>query len=283
LRRYMRDMALTKKIYSEFNKYPKNQRINILNKIISENLKTDGTTEGITELIRTTNYRESKHVEILLLAFNLSSLETARGYGGRFPFFIYKDESWEKEHIFATATVLSGEGEDLLKIICSEKEIESYKIYQNFLKKGSFENVTSADDIDFIDYEINIHSITNILNSKDADRQRQIDEFMKEEGFVVNLFVDDYMGNMALLPKKNNIIVSNKSFEKKSDEIIRMFKSSDFIPICTMNVFCNFYFNEIKDKISSRYWLYEKRVSYLMQMVESVSEYLEYKEVGTNE
>jgi len=285
LRRYMMDMALVRNIYLEFNKHPKNQRINILNKIIAEKLNIDGTAESITELIRAAKYSDSntKNVEIILLAFNLSSLEKAEGYGGRFPFFTYKNESWEKEHIFATETVLSGEGEELLEIICSDEEVKSYKLYQKFLQKGSFDNITSDDDdIDFKDYEINIDLIKHILNSKDENRQQQIDDLMKEDGLVVNLFAENCMGNMALLPKKNNIIVSNKPFDIKSDKIIQMFKNSDFIPICTMNVFCNFYFNDIKDKISSRYWLYEKRLSYIMQMVESVSEYLEYKEVDAN-
>ena len=79
------------------------------------------------------------------------------------------------------------------------------------------------------------------------------------------------MGNMALLTKSENISISNGSYKDKSGKIKKWFKEGEFIPICTMNVFSDFYSD---DDGYSIHWLYAKRLSYLNQMIKSVTKYL---------
>ena len=81
------------------------------------------------------------------------------------------------------------------------------------------------------------------------------------------------MGNIALLSEHDNISISNDSYKKKAEKIKKWFKDGEFIPICTMNVFSDFYSDY---ESYDRHWLYEKRLSYLKQMVEAVSNYLSY-------
>jgi len=88
------------------------------------------------------------------------------------------------------------------------------------------------------------------------------------------------MGNMALLTETDNISISNDSFYDKSAKITQWFKDGDFIPICTMNVFSDFYSD---DEGYSAHWLYTKRLSYLKQMIKSVCAYLFDSEGKKNE
>jgi hypothetical protein len=103
---------------------------------------------------------------------------------------------------------------------------------------------------------------------------------MKDGDVLKNILRDNHMGNMALLTGADNISISNDSFREKSTKIIQWFKDGDFIPICTMNVFCDFYSD---GESYSTHWLYSRRLSYLEQMVTSVSNYLFGRKVMENE
>jgi hypothetical protein len=276
-RRYRTDLEEMKAVFKTLQSCRKSKRVDCINKIILDKLQTSGTPEGIKGLIRTTNYAGGRKVEALLLAFNLATLEGARGYGGRFPFFTYKDEQWEKEHIFANNTVLAKEGKEgkeFLKTLTSDSEIRAYKNYRSFFQ-GSDLDVNEDDDgiIDFTVYDAKIDALNTVINDDDETVNQQIKEIPETD--LMDILRDNQMGNMALLPKRNNIIVSNKSFYDKAKEIKNMFKQGDFIPICTMNVFCDFYTDGdgVSDK-RGRHWLYEKRLAYIDQMIKSVSDYL---------
>jgi hypothetical protein len=208
--RYKTELRGMKEIYNILQNTPKCMRITEINKTICK--KLFGVSDHGKDFIRRLSYDSNPNVvESTLLGFNLATLENARGYGGRFPFFTFKNEAWQKEHIFASKTELADK--ELLKEIISDPEIRAYKDYQKILKMGN----TGGDNLDFSEYDKMILEIRNILdNQLDEERDRKIAELLAPDGPIIKYLSDPYMGNMALLTKTINIKVGNKPFDVKS-------------------------------------------------------------------
>ena len=267
--RYQEELKHMRLLYDILTTCNRKDREKLLNNEIAKTLlKTaePGSNE-LKKFITTRIYGENANdVKVILLAFNLSTLEGAKAYGGRFPFVIFDKQKWHREHIFAKNTALSGEDNDEKKLydaLVSENEMNSYDKY---LK------LTNRSDKKL--YEQTIEDINSIIDNQisGSDKDSLNTRLLKENGDILeNILRDDHMGNMALLTETHNISISNDSYKDKSREISKWFKKGDFIPICTMNVFSDFYSNY---ESYSFHWLYAKRLSYLIQMINSVNEYL---------
>jgi len=132
-------------------------------------------------------------------------------------------------------------------------------------------------------YEQTIKGINSIINNQvsDSEKENLNTRLLEKEGDILKYILrDNHMGNMALLPEAFNIKLRNASYKDKSGKIKEWFKEGEFIPICTMNVFSDFY-SEVESY--STHWLYEKRLSYLKQMIKSVNNYLFGAEDSKNE
>jgi hypothetical protein len=292
--RYRTELREMKNLYNLLASSPKKVRHLKVNELIWKQLASIDRLNpaDIKDLIRKAEYGNRRTVEAILIAFNLAALEGAKGYGGRFPFFTFKDEKWEKEHIFATNTVLSGEKKEFLEALISQSESDAYRNYQTFLQTGVFEDEQQAageseaksEQIPIPEYDELIGKINAAIQESGGQAKQMIEKLLEEDGDVIKFLTGNHIGNMALLTKQNNIIVSKKTFRDKSREIKKMFSRGSFIPISTMNVFCDFYsegetINESYDK----HWLYEKRVPYLKQMIAAVTKYLRLAEELPNE
>jgi len=278
--RYRTELNHMYPLYNKLTTCNKGDREKLLNIEIAKELldkKTDEPKrEDIEDLIKTITYdKNANDVKVILLAFNLSTLEGARAYGGRFPFGIFDREKWHREHIFATNTALSGEDNDekeLYDALVSENEMNSYKEYHELIKKPEMEL-----------YEKTIEEINSVINGQvlGSEKDSLNTSLLGEDGDILeNILRDNHMGNMSLLPESFNIIISNASYKDKSGKIKEWFKKGEFIPICTMNVFNDFYSD---DDSYSIHWLYAKRLSYLKQIIKSVNNYLFGDEDSKNE
>jgi len=284
--RYQRELACMYLLYDKLTTCDKKAREKFLNKYIAKELlnwetddsmSDDPKSDDIENFIKTRTYNENDNdVKVILLAFNLSTLEGAKAYGGRFPFNIFDKEKWNSEHIFATHTELSGEDDDekeLYDALVSENEMNSYEEYHKLINKPVKES-----------YEKTIEEINSIINGHVSGRDKDslnTKLLNKEDGDILaNILRDNHMGNMALLTARNNISISNDSYKDKSEKIKKWFMEGEFIPICTMNVFSDFYSD---DDGYSTHWLYAKRITYLNQMIKSVNNYLFGNETDNNE
>jgi len=277
-KRYQEELKQMRELYKILTECNKKEREKLLNKEIAKELlnNPEPKSDDIKNFITKTTYDDkSNNVKEILLAFNLSTLEEAKAYGGRFPFVIFDKEKWHKEHIFAKRTVLSDKENDVKKLydaLVSENEMKSYDEYLKLTNRS-----------DKYLYEQTIKDINSVINEQisGSDKDNLNTRLLKEDGdILVNILRDNHMGNMALLPGKENIIISSKSYKVKSGKISKRFKKGKFIPICTMNVFSDFYSDH---ESYSFHWLYEKRLSYLIQMIDSVKKYLFGNEDSENE
>jgi hypothetical protein len=274
--RYRRVLREFKELYMRIIKSLKTEYLNIINNHINKLLNAT-KSEDISNIICSTNYNDDHALESLLIAFNLAMLENAKAYGGRFPFNIYKNKKWEKEHIFASQTILSGmdrvNKDKLVDSLVSITEIEAFKNYNEFINGetiGLPKNYESLIEI--------IHEYKNNIDpKKNVDFEEKL---FGKDGLIINHLYDNNLGNMSLLVKKNNIQVSNHSFIEKSKIVRDKFRNGEFIPICTMNVYCDFY---DENPSIDEYWLYKKRLPYLKEMIDAITQYLYPKESDTNE
>ena len=266
--RYRTELRRMYSLYNKLTTHSKMDREKLLNMEIAERLlgKKEPKREDVENLIKTTTYGNAREVEAILLAFNLSTLEGAEAYGGRFPFYEFDGQKWHKEHIFATNTdLLSEDANELYAALVNVSETNAYDEYCG---------MTSSIVPDKVSYRRTINDINSIIyNQVSGDNKYKLNErlLMGDGDILENILRDDHMGNMALLIEFDNIHISRDSYKDKSKKIKERFKKGDFIPICTMNVFCDFY---SEDDSYSVHWLYAKRLSYLKQMIDSVNDYL---------
>jgi len=277
--RYQTQLSRIKPLYASIANCNKQEREKIVNKFILEALGVPcNGNDAIKNFIVHTTYDKDTAVEAILLAFNLNTLETAKSYG-RFPFDIFDKEDWQKEHIFATNTDISAEEvlntNELLSFIVSDTESKSFEEYHALIEETINE-----------DQQTTLNDIQSIINMQVPDEALKQKLLGKDGTVLKNILRDNHMGNMALLIKRDNIIVSNDSYFKKYEKIKQLFKTGRFIPICTMNVFSGFYHENEGTDMAGRYryhWLYEGRLAYLNEMLTSVTNYLQIPSGGANE
>jgi hypothetical protein len=280
---YQSEMRGMHDMYAGLQSARKSERIKIINEAISNHFISLCGKNNLKESLAGITYDGGREVESALIAFNLATLESAKGFGGRFPFEAYKKNNWEKEHIFASKTVIAGmdsaKREAFIEVLLSTEEEECFKKYHYFVNGGApddendYENFLASDKMP-PDYQIMKDRLNEIclLDKESNDYKIRIEELFEDGGVVMNYLNDNYMGNMSLLTKPDNIRVSNYSYLEKSKIVKNMFATGEFIPICTMNVFCDFYSEEPG---YNDHWLYGKRFPYIFQMFQMITRYLE--------
>lgn len=119
----------------------------------------------------------------------------------------------------------------------------------------------SDKDSEFLDLVISISCATII---------KKIDNYFKNE--YIKFLNDNSMGNMALLDRKTNgdPAIGNKPYNVKKNNIYDKMKKGIFIPLSTIFVFTDLY---IKDNGTKIQWLYESRLEYLKDIVDTIGKF----------
>jgi len=194
----------------------------------------------------------------------------------RFPFDLSKNTKWTLEHIhaqkakdFKTVTEVDEWAEDI-KQLKIEFQVESETSSKDF-------PIADFDDIlkELKELKINKNiSLTKGLGNK-------VTQLNKELKTYFNLHS---IKNMALLDGSTNSKLSNKSFNEKREEIIKIDKkkwgSDDkekkpFIPIGTKNVFMKY---TSTDVLQMNFWRAQDRIDYIKHIRTILSIYLPKKE-----
>jgi hypothetical protein len=82
----------------------------------------------------------------------------------------------------------------------------------------------------------------------------------------------DAIGNLALLARDDNSVLSNSVFEVKRRHLISLDRSGSYIPVCTRNVFLKYYTDEGTQQL--HFWGPGDRRGYLDAMYEVLGPYL---------
>jgi len=195
------------------------------------NIKEENKTKYIIELPFETKNRVQ--IRQLLLLFNVEYIvkqyikvkeEENSELFIRFPFELFKKESWDIEHIDSY----------------TENEITDYSTQIEWLKNAKI------DLADEIDKEVGLKIDKFIDNKKSGIQFIELKlAIMKMAGENENN--DDEknsFGNLTLLDAKTNRSYGNALFSTKRKKIIERETNGKFIPVCTKNVFLKYFDTE---------------------------------------
>jgi len=193
------------------------------------------------------------YVREILLLHNIQTMLNNKNETNRFPFYRYKKEFWDVEHIHAIATEVK---------VKQENQIEWLK--NNFIKTENHQD------------EDRNNQIEQIINS-----ENQIDE--NDFDYIIDYVLgeeDNSLQNLCLLDRGTNRSYKNDSFKEKRKKIIEREMEGTFIPICTKNIFMKYYSTTVKD---IEVWNETDRTSYFEKIQEVISQYLPQTTLAENE
>jgi len=198
----------------------------------------------VTEL----GYDDAKNVKNVLLLYNILTMLQNNKDNSKFPFDIYKNDSWDIEHITAIK-------EDMPKNN-KLQWLEDTLPYIDKSKAGSMELISSIKKFD---------ELTTNFEALFEKIIRHFDEDIEDEQI-------NHISNLALLDSETNRGYKNAVFPVKRKTIIERDKRGTFIPIGTKNVFLK-YFADYPPKIS--FWTKEDREKYEQDLYNILKDYLE--------
>lgn len=224
-------------------------------------IKKEGETKtGFIELINKKIEEEIKDIDLeqlkygdnrvrkLLLLHNVQTMLNNKNETSRFPFYRYKIERWDVEHIHAIASNVKVKEEDQAKWLKN-----------NFIKTDEPQKKNNFDKMCI--------QIEKIINSGKSTTK---ENFSKIIDFVLGK-EDNSLQNLCLLDSSTNRSYKNDSFKEKRRKIIERELEGTFIPICTKNVFMKYYTNDVK---SIEIWNEDDRNSYFNNIEEVTKKYL---------
>lgn len=221
-----------------------------------------------------------KIIKKILLLFNIQTILSSRKAEMRFPFFKYKTDKWDIEHVRSqTEKQISGNQRtdwavDVLSYFTglsgySEKNINGHteKELQNLFVANLPEN--TEDQTKFFCLKL-----IEILDSEKIDDDNfkklyaELLGFFKESSTPDNI---DSISNLALLDAATNRSYKNAMFPIKRKRIIENDKNGLFVPIATKNVFLKYYSKQMGEVM---YWTKSDATDYLESIKLTLKEYL---------
>jgi len=212
-----------------------------------------------------------KEIKKILLLFNIQTILATEHADIRFPFFRYKDEDWDIEHIRSqTDKQIAGSNRkewltDVLEYFTGERscttsdEIEKQEAIIAELDDDKKEiankilGILKADEIDDDEFDA-VYIETSIFFKEDFDFDDK-----------------DNIGNLTLLDAKTNRSYGNAMFPIKRKTIVKNDMNGIFVPICTKNVFLKFYSKQIGENM---HWSQNDASDYVTAIKQTLIEYL---------
>lgn len=202
----------------------------------------------------------------LLLLMNVETVRCVKGSSERYPFRRHHGAragealSWSLEHIHAK------QAEGLAK---TDDQKEWLRLHREALVELHLENPERRDAlVAKIDA-----SIEHVSRPVFDELAREVADFftLGEDAGSEALYSIHAITNLALLPGKENSVLSNAVFEVKRRRIIELDKKGAFIPVCTRQVFLKYYTEASAQQID--FWGPRDRESYLNAMKDVLKPY----------
>ncbi len=210
-------------------------RVNeVLEEFIRDSLKDERTADKLRSL-DLGDARARKEIRKVLLLFNIRTIMDTEGSNTRFPFWLYKEQNWDIEHVHATASKPPTDEDSGSHECGAEARRKFFQLLANIAEDLKEDIDISADVLEglhrFIDgarYE-NEKASCDFLNGA---CQSLLDDIETAQNSISNL---------TLLDASTNRGYGNDSFDQKRGEIIARDRTAVFIPPCTKNVFLKYY------------------------------------------
>lgn len=212
-----------------------------------------------------------KEIRKILLLFNIQTILATENADIRFPFFRYKYEDWDIEHIRSqTDKQIAGSNRldwliDVLeyftgaRIYSTDEEIENQK-----QAIGELED----DEKAIADELLKMVTADEIKEEPFNQLYLKVSAHFKED---TDFGDKDSIGNLALLDSKTNRSYGNALFPIKRKIIIGNDMNGVFVPICTQNVFLKSYSKKLGEVM---YWNQHDANDYVAAIKQTLIDYL---------
>lgn len=228
------------RLYAESSLLSKQKFGTYLDKLVKGSMK-DIVLEDL-------QYQDKKEVRKTLLLYNILTMLNSPKDNSYFPFHLFKNESWDIEHITSIKDAVPDRNRDIW--------LEDAKVFIDTSKKNGQKLLSRA----------------KLCNVNNEDEFKELFEDIVSH-FNIELGDDGIndISNLTLLDSQTNRGYKNAVFPLKRKTIINRDKSGVFIPICTKNVFLK-YFSDYPPKIS--FWTEEDRKNYEIDLYSVLDKYL---------
>ena len=247
--------VLHKDIFDKLSNLPKNQTLDKAKLLIKE--KINISVEKIKEI----SYEDGDVVRKILLLFNIESCTKSNAY--RFPFDLYKNESWDIEHIASQTDNNLQKTTDKIEwlnftetIICDKDEWSELQKQARNLALSLRE--TNKDE-----------------GNKFPELYQKIIETIESDNEKDTIENKDLIGNLTLLDAGTNRSYGNALFQTKRQKILKKDINGHFIPPCTKNIFLKYYTSESSNNSQwKNTWSQPDVDSYTEKMIDTIKEFL---------
>lgn len=223
----------------------------------------------------------NKRIKKILLLFNLQTILSSRKAEMKFPFFKYKTDNWDIEHVRSqTAKEISGSNRvdwsiDVLSYFTGingySDTIISTNKSEKIMQKEHVDKMPDIEDDKTKDFCVRL---IEILDSEKIDDEKfkklyeELLSYFKEGSTPEDI---DNISNLALLDAATNRSYKNAMFPIKRKRIIQNDKNGIFVPIATKNLFLKFYSKKMGDVM---YWKGNDANDYIESIKLTLKEYL---------
>lgn len=258
-----------------------NKEINSIKREVSSRTKTefknylkDQIKKEVNHNIEKLEYgnKDNKKIRKILLLFNIQTVLETQKSDMRFPFYKYKTEDWDIEHICSRTDKEINPQKRLVWI----DDILEYFTGTNDIQKA--EEFTFNNDIakDICTSLIELKKSEKIEDERFEAVFDRVQKFFREDSQTGE---KDDISNLALLDAATNRSYGNSFFPIKRNRIVENDKNGIFVPIATKNLFLKYYSKKMGEIM---YWSSSDAEDYLTAIKETLKEFLP-KEVTNDE
>lgn len=211
-------------------------------------------------------FYNDRRIKMVLLLFNIETILANEHNHTRFPFFSYKCDDWDIEHIRSVASHKpSSKSKQLIWLnavlhyftgeTVAALQREALGSLEGFAKECSeaILPLIEKKSLESIQFDSLYSLVTSYFKESSA-------------GDDVNS-----IANLTLLDAATNRGYKNAVFPLKRNSIINIDKDGSFIPICTKNVFLKYYSRKVSDMM---FWSEDDAKDYIAEIKNVLSKYL---------
>lgn len=206
-----------------------------------------------------------KRIKPLLLLFNIQTIISNENCHIRFPFYSYKNENWDIEHIRSVKSD---------KPLGTKQKIWLQNVLEYFTGTSALDNqpeiIGQLDDEQkpFAERLYSLLSEDKISDDSFTLLYNELIIFFEEDKEPENI---NTISNLALLDSTTNRSYKNAVFPVKRKIILKNETTGSFVPICTKNVFLKSYSNKV---VNIMFWQETDAADYLKAIQDRLSIYL---------
>lgn len=200
-----------------------------------------------------------ERISSTLLAFNIATLLQNQKSNLRFPFDLFKQGSWDIEHMRAIASDRPKAVQDRIRWL------ESLLTYLAWDEHG----FALRDQLASLTNEL-MQASQSALSALNERFNQLYNEVLVHFGEHVEAAADNSIGNLVLLDSSTNRGYGNAVFPVKRKTIIDRDKEGVFVPVCTRNAFMKCYSRKIGNMM---YWTTEDREDYQDAIANTLAEF----------